>query len=369
MFGTRPEAVKMAPVVHTLRERANFDVRICLSGQHRDMVDHVMRVFDLTADHDADIMQEDQEPGDVVARAVTALGKIFEAEDPDLVLVQGDTTTAFSAALAAFYAHVPTGHIEAGLRTSDRWTPFPEEMNRRLISHIGALHFAPTDRAAKALAAEGIPDSTIFVTGNTVIDALKWLLARTPAPDVTEAVERLTDTSMRTILVTAHRRENLGAPLRAICDALVEIVERNPDVEIVYPVHLNPNVQQVAREVLGDVDRVTLTDPLPYEVFVRVMERSHLVLTDSGGLQEEGPALAKPVLVMREETERPEGVEAGTAKIVGLDRDTIVAETQRLLDDASAYDEMAKAVLPYGDGRAAHRICDAIEAVLAARSS
>lgn len=360
VFGTRPEAVKMARVVPALRSRG-LDVRVCLSGQHRDMVTDVIELFGLTADFDANLMEEDQEPGDLAARAMSALSKLFDVESPDLVLVQGDTTTAFTASLAAFYKRIPSAHIEAGLRTSTRWSPFPEEMTRRLIGQVAELHFAPTDRAATALASEGVAQDRILVTGNTVIDALQWLTAQAPSSEVLERVNGIAGEAGRLILVTAHRRENFGPPLRAICEAIADIVRHNPDVNLVYPVHLNPRVQEIAHEVLGDTDRVRLTDPLPYETFVWLMKRAYLIVTDSGGLQEEGPALGKPVLVVREETERPEGVAEGTARVVGIDKTNIVSEVQALLDDSQAYERMARSVMPYGDGRASERIASAIE--------
>lgn len=363
-FGTRPEAIKMAPV---LAELARFpgviESRVCVTAQHREMLDQVLDVFAITPDADLNVMTDDQAPWQVVACVLEGLSRVLAEEPPDLVLVHGDTTTTMAASLAAFYKRIPVGHVEAGLRTHDRYYPFPEEMNRVVADDLASLHFAPTARARENLLREGVSDETVFVTGNTVIDALLEV-ARRPVGEAHRPEESAPPAPLapgaRIVLVTAHRRENFGAPLRDICLALRDVADALPDVAVVYPVHMNPNVQRVAREVLGGHPRVRLLAPLSYEPFVRLMARAHVVVTDSGGIQEEAPSLGKPVLVLRNETERPEAVEAGTVRIVGTDRATVAREITTLMTDAAAYDAMAAAVNPYGDGRASQRIVAAI---------
>jgi UDP-N-acetylglucosamine 2-epimerase (non-hydrolysing) len=354
VFGTRPEAIKMAPVVEELRRHPQtIASRVCVTAQHREMLDQVLALFEITPDDDLNVMQQNQTLAAATASILTRLDEVIAREQPDWVLAQGDTTTAMVATLAAFYRGAKVGHIEAGLRTFDKHHPFPEEINRKIADAVCDLHFAPTETARANLLREGADDASILVTGNTVIDALVEVAAR--PYDWADGPLARVSRDRRIILVTAHRRENFGAPLREICAALKEIAAR-PDLQIVYPVHLNPNVQSVVREMLGAEERITLLDPLEYLPLVHLMKAATLVLTDSGGLQEEAPGLGKPVLVMRETTERPEGVEAGTVKLVGADRRRIVAETARLLDDADEYERMAKAVNPYGDGHASERI-------------
>jgi UDP-N-acetylglucosamine 2-epimerase len=359
VFGTRPEAIKMAPVIAELeRARGLVDSRVCVSAQHREMLDQVLTVFGIRPERDLDVMTNDQSPGDVTAAVVTGLESVLRELDPDLVLVHGDTTTTMSAALAAFYRKVPVGHVEAGLRTHDRYFPFPEEMNRVLTDALSTLHFAPTPTSRANLLREGVSPESITVTGNTVIDALMQV-ASTAGPPDTSLPE-----GKRLVLVTAHRRENFGRPLEGICRALRDVADEFPDVSILYPVHLNPNVQRTASAVLAGHDRIILTEPLPYLEFVRLLKASYMVVTDSGGLQEEAPSLGKPVLVLRTETERPEAVEAGTVRVVGTERAAVRKECVRLLSDDAAYREMAEAVNPYGDGRAAERIVGTILAEL-----
>lgn len=352
IFGTRPEAIKMAPVIRELQrfpERAR--VVTVVTAQHREMLDQVLAVFGITPDADLNIMAPDQTLTRITTRALDGLDSVIARERPDVILVQGDTTTVFAAALAAFYHQVAVGHVEAGLRTHDKYDPFPEEMMRRLTSQIADLHFAPTDLARRNLLASGTPENAIFVTGNTVIDALLSVASTLPDPP---------ETGRRTILMTAHRRENLGEPMRQVFLALADILDEFPDVDLVYPMHRNPKVRAVAREVLGGRDRVTLTEPPDYAPFVAMMKTAHLIITDSGGVQEEAPSLGKPVLVARRTTERPEGVDAGTVKLVGVKREDVRREAARLLSDPAAYDAMARARNPYGDGNAARRIREAL---------
>lgn len=352
VLGTRPEAIKLAPVIQAMRAQPDrFACRVCATAQHREMLDPVLRWFGIVPDYDLDLMEANQGLARYASRALDAVDGIVEAAGAELVIVQGDTTTALAAALAAFYRRIPVGHVEAGLRTGDLARPFPEEMNRRVTGILSTYHFAPTARAAKALRREGVAESRIFTTGNTVVDALLWTLARPVAFDLDIPLD-----GPRLLLVTAHRRESFGGPFEAICLALRDLAERNPDVRIVYPVHLNPRVREPVTRLLSAVPRISLLPPLAYEVFAHLLARAHLVLTDSGGIQEEAPSLGKPVLVMRETTERPEAVEAGAAMLVGTDRRRIVAETERLLGDAAAYRRMATVRNPYGDGRAAERI-------------
>jgi UDP-N-acetylglucosamine 2-epimerase (non-hydrolysing) len=357
-FGTRPEAVKMAPLVRALQADAErFRVTVVVTAQHREMVDQVIDVFGLTPEYDLDLMQPGQTLPDLTGRVLSAMTPVLQATRPDLVLVQGDTTTVLAASLAAFYEQIPVGHVEAGLRTTNLYEPFPEEMNRRLTTRLATLHFAATDWGRDNLAREGVTDG-VYVCGNTVIDALRGVAARDLElpPDVSEAQLD----GRRLVLVTAHRRENLGAPLADICAALRDIAAAHHDVLLVYAMHRNPKVRDTVRAVLGDVERVLLIEPPDYFHFVALLKRAHLVLTDSGGIQEEAPALGKPVLVLRRNTERPEGVDAGTARLVGTDRAAITAAAGELLSGEAAYDHMARAVNPYGDGRAALRITEAI---------
>lgn len=356
LFGTRPEAIKVAPLLRELRRRGDGVTPVTVvTAQHRQMLDQVLGVFGLEPDYDLNLMRDNQTLASLTSLVLERVTEVLAQERPDVVLVQGDTTTAMAAALAAFYQQIPVGHVEAGLRTGLRYRPFPEEINRRLVSELATYHFAPTTTAAQALRAEGIPASDVYVTGNTVIDALRQMAdyphagPLPPLPD-----------GHRLILLTAHRRENFGHPLEDICAAVLDVVGRYPDVEIAYPVHLNPRVQSVVQERLQGQPRIHLLPPLDYLDFLQVMKQAYLVLTDSGGIQEEAPALGKPVLVLRTETERPEAVAAGTVKLVGTDVGRIIAETRVLLDDAGAYQRMAQAVSPYGDGHAAERIVDVI---------
>jgi UDP-N-acetylglucosamine 2-epimerase (non-hydrolysing) len=354
-FGTRPEAIKLAPVIQELaRHPKEFEPVVLVTAQHRHMLDQVLRVFELRPDYDLNVMRPGQSLADVTTGVLRGVERVLRRVRPQVVIVQGDTTSAFSAALAAFYQQVPVGHVEAGLRTNDKYSPYPEEMNRRLVSSLADLHFAPTRGAKENLLREGVPRSRVRVPGNTVVDALKATLkskSKWHLPVLDAIVPQ-----RRVILVTAHRRESFGRGVGGICRALRMIVERNPDVEVIYPVHLNPNVRKPVRVLLGSTPRVHLIEPLEYVPFVRLMERSYLILTDSGGIQEEAPAMGKPVLVMRDVTERPEAVEAGTAKLVGTDPDVIVLATERLLRSTAAYREMARARNPFGDGRASIRI-------------
>jgi UDP-N-acetylglucosamine 2-epimerase (non-hydrolysing) len=360
VFGTRPEAIKMAPVVHRLEARPDrFESVVCVSAQHRDMLDQVLDVFALTADHDLEIMTPGQSPAGVVARVLDRLPPLLREIRPDVLLVQGDTMTTFAASFAAYLERIPSGHIEAGLRTGNRYHPFPEEMNRVLTTRLADLHFAPTTTARERLLAEGVPADTVLLTGNTVIDAL-LATVRADYQFKTPALAAL-DPRLRLVLVTTHRRESFGDPLRAICTAIADLVARFPDIEVVVPVHPNPHVKGTVEAVLCDTPRVRLIQPVDYVEFVHLMARSHLILTDSGGVQEEAPSLGKPVLVLRDTTERPEGVEAGTAIVVGTDRERIVTTAGNLLDSSEAYERMATAVSPYGDGRASERIVAALE--------
>ncbi|CAK0769798.1 UDP-N-acetylglucosamine 2-epimerase [Gammaproteobacteria bacterium] len=356
IFGTRPEAIKMAPILQALKCHSNLIVsKVCVTAQHRQMLDQVLNLFKIRPDYDLDVMHANQTLTQVAATVMARLEPIFNQEKPDWVLVQGDTTTVAAAAWAAFYAHIKVGHVEAGLRTHDKYQPFPEEVNRQIASIVSTLHFAPTERSRENLLREGIPDSAIFVTGNPVIDALQQIAALPTSP----MTELLRD--QRMILVTMHRRENFGEPIEQICQALRDIaLFYAGKVQIVYPVHLNPNVQVPVQRWLKDVPGVTLLPPLEYLPLVQLMKQADLVVTDSGGIQEEAPSLGKPVLVLRSVTERPEAVDAGTVRLVGADRTKIVEWTRRLLDDPAEYQRMARAINPYGDGHAAERIVQAI---------
>ena len=358
IFGTRPEAIKMAPLVQELASRPEFESLICLTGQHRQMLDSVMDIFHLKAEYDLNIMEQRQTLSTITTKTLLGMEKVFEEARPDLVLVHGDTSTTFAGALAAFYHKVPVGHVEAGLRTYDPYSPYPEEMNRVLVGDIAALHFSPTRTNAENLSREAVRGE-VFITGNTVIDAMKT----TVQPDFRfqePVLNELDFTNKKVITMTCHRRENYGQPMEDIMDAVRQIVLDNPDVELVYPVHLSPVVQECARRKLGDLERVHLIAPVDVEQMHNLMARSYMIMTDSGGLQEEAPAMGKPVLVLRKETERPEAIAAGTVKLAGVERERIVELAQELLIDPDAYEAMAKAVNPYGDGNACKRIADAI---------
>lgn len=364
VFGTRPEAIKMAPVVLELQKHADrIQTIVAVTAQHRQMLDQVLDLFRITPDYDLDIMSQGQTLYDITTKSLMGLKDVLAKEKPDLVLVHGDTTTTFAGALASYYQQVPVGHVEAGLRTGDIYSPFPEEMNRKLTGAIAAIHFAPTATAKANLLKENVNPSHIYVTGNTVIDALMMTVAGDY--DFGDDLKDVDFHNHRVILLTTHRRENLGEPMRHIYKALRRIIEEIPDTEIVFPVHRNPLVRKVVEEELAGVDRIHLIDPMEYEPFANLMSLSSLVLTDSGGIQEEAPSLGKPVLVLRNTTERPEAVEAGTVRLIGTDKDVVYAETKRLLTDQAAYDAMSNAVNPYGDGKASQRIVQAILHVFA----
>lgn len=360
VFGTRPEAIKMAPLVLKLNEEPEISSVLCVTAQHREMLDQVLNLFNLKPDYDLDIMQPDQTVNMITANVINGLETVLAAEKPDIVLVHGDTTTTFATALAAFYAQVPVGHVEAGLRTYDKYSPFPEEMNRILTGHIADLHFAPTERNRQNLIAEGIDEKRIYVTGNTVIDALLQV-ARKPYEFEDEVLSRIDFEEKRVITVTCHRRENLGDNMQNIFWAIRDIAEEFDDVEIVYPVHLNPRVRATAGQILKDIDGIHLIEPLEYQPFVNLMARSHMIITDSGGLQEEAPSLGKPVLVVRRETERPEAIMAGTVKLAGVERETIYTMAKKILSSEEEYNKMAHAVNPYGDGEACRKIVKIIK--------
>ncbi|MGC1269279.1 MAG: UDP-N-acetylglucosamine 2-epimerase (non-hydrolyzing) [Croceibacterium sp.] len=364
VFGTRPEAIKMFPLVHALDADPRFDSRVCVSGQHRGMLDQVLQVSGVVPHHDLDLMQPDQTLDSLTARLLTGLGAVMDAEQPDWVVVQGDTATAMAGAMAAYYRKIPVAHVEAGLRSGNIHHPWPEEVNRKIIGTIAALHLAPTETAAAALLRENVDPATVHVTGNTVIDALHWITARIrDNPQLAGGLAELEArfAGRRIVGVTSHRRENFGDGMQGIADAVRRLAAR-PDVAIIFPVHLNPNVRAVMNAQLGGLDNVALIEPLDYPHFARLIDIAELMLTDSGGVQEEAPALGKPVLVMRETTERPEGVEAGTARLVGTDADRIVAEAEALLDDPAAYAAMARAHNPFGDGHSCARIVDLLAA-------
>lgn len=354
IFGTRPEAIKMAPVVRELRKYPEIEARVCVTGQHREMLDQVLQLFEIMPDYDLNVMQPNQQLAATTARVLDQIDPVLVAERPDWVLVQGDTTTAMGAALAAFYRRIAVGHVEAGLRTHDKYQPFPEEINRRIADAVAEAFFAPTAVSRQNLLSENLPGGKILVTGNTVIDALLQVVQK---PFVwEESVLRAIPALAPVILVTAHRRENFGEGIENICHALAEIAARHPELYLVYPVHLNPNIQTPVARILGSRPNILLTAPMDYLSLAHLMKRARIVITDSGGLQEEAPSLGKPVLVLRDVTERPEAVQAGTVKLVGTDRARIVAETERLLNDTAEYEQMARAVNPYGDGHASERI-------------
>ncbi|MDO4552611.1 MAG: UDP-N-acetylglucosamine 2-epimerase (non-hydrolyzing) [Bacillota bacterium] len=362
VFGTRPEAIKMAPLVEALQKDKELESVLCVTAQHREMLDQVLALFALTPDYDLNIMKQDQSVNQITSAVLNGMEAVLEREKPDLVLVHGDTTTTFASALAAFYKKIPVGHVEAGLRTYDKYSPYPEEMNRVLTGHIAELHFAPTERNRQNLLAEGVREENIFITGNTVIDAL-LKVKDIPYEFEDETLKSLDFQGKRVITVTCHRRENLGENMAQIFGAIRDAAQAFPDVEVVYPVHLNPRVRQAAREVLGGVERVHLIAPLQYQPFVNLMARSFLIVTDSGGMQEEAPSLGKPVLVVRKETERPEALEAGTVKLAGVSRETIFSMVKELLTEKEKYRRMAGAKNPYGDGRACDRIVRIIKNV------
>lgn len=357
VFGTRPEAIKMCPLALELARRPEFESRVCVTAQHREMLDSVLRVFGLKPDYDLDIMEKTQTVSSVTRKVLDKFGETLEAAEPDLTLVHGDTTTAFSAALAAFYAKIPVGHVEAGLRTYDRWSPYPEEMNRCLIGRLAEYHFAPTSRNRANLEREAA-QGRVFVTGNTVIDAMKYTVSG--APFDRAALNQIDFAGRRVVAMTCHRRENYGAPMEHIFSAVADLARAFPEIQIVYPVHPSPTVRNAARSRLEGIENVLLLDPLDAVDMHKLMARSYLVMTDSGGMQEEAPALGKPVLVLRRETERPEAVEAGTVALAGTARDDIFRMASELLTDREKYDAMAHAVNPYGDGKACARIADAI---------
>jgi UDP-N-acetylglucosamine 2-epimerase (non-hydrolysing) len=362
VFGTRPEVIKLAPVIRELRKYPDRVMcKVCVTAQHRQMLDQMLQVFQIQPDYDLNIMQDNQSPSYVAARVLMELEGVIQREKPDWVLIQGDTTTVAAAALAAYYAGVKVAHVEAGLRTGDKWRPFPEEINRRVVGAIADLHFAPTALARANLLREGVAPEAVVVTGNPVIDALRWIAAQPPSPAAVELLARAgVPGGRRLVLVTAHRRESFGAGILALCQALAELAERFPELTILYPVHPNPNVHRPVYQILGRIPNIMLTEPLDYATLVHIMAQAVLVLTDSGGIQEEAPSLGKPVLVLREVTERPEAIQAGTARLVGTDPQRIVSETVRLLTDPAEYNRMARAVNPYGDGRAAERIVSAL---------
>lgn len=358
VFGTRPEAIKMAPVVKELARRPDeFEVKVCVTGQHREMLDQMLEVFDIHPDHDLNIMQPGQDLYDISSRILLGMRDVLTSVKPNLVLVHGDTSTSSFAALAAFYQHIPVGHVEAGLRTRNIYSPWPEEMNRQLNGRLCTWHFAPTETARQNLLQEHVDDTHIVVTGNTVIDALHWVVASGKAR--TPQFGR--DERRRMVLITGHRRENFGDGMNHICQAINALAGKFEDVDFVYPIHLNPNIRRAVRSIIDDSrHNVYLLEPLSYLEFVAMMQQSTLILTDSGGIQEEAPAFGKPVLVMRDTTERPEAIEAGTARLVGTDRSTIEQHVARLLTDSKEYDAMSHAANPFGDGHAAQRIADFI---------
>lgn len=366
VFGTRPEAIKMAPLVKALADDSFFESKVCVTAQHREMLDQVLDLFEITPDFDLDLMKSGQDLYDITSGVLLGLRAVLKDFQPDIVLVHGDTATTFAATLAAFYQQIPVGHVEAGLRTDNLYSPWPEEANRVLTGRLAAVHFAPTQRNQKALLHEHIPAERISVTGNTVIDALQWVVQKIDqSPELKQRIDSALQNAgldsdvlrQRYVLVTGHRRENFGEGFESICKALGELARANPAIHFIYPVHLNPNVQEPVKRLLGGSSNVHLIEPLGYEPFVYLMQNAYLVLTDSGGVQEEAPGLGKPVLVMRDTTERPEAIEAGTVKLVGTDAGLIVQEVQRLLDDAALYEQMSLAHNPYGDGQACSRIC------------
>ena len=361
VFGTRPEAIKMAPLVKKLNEDPQIDSVLCVTAQHREMLDQVLSLFELTPDYDLNIMKPNQTISMITANVLTGMEPILQQEKPDIVLVHGDTSTTFVTALAAFYQQIPVGHVEAGLRTYDRYSPFPEEINRVLTGHMAALHFAPTEKNRQNLLREAICEEDIVIAGNTVIDALLEV-AEKPYEFSEEILKDIDFQKKRVITVTCHRRENLGEHMVQIFGAIADLAREFSDVEVIYPVHMNPKVRDTAAQVLGGLSNVHLIEPLQYQPFVNLMARSYLIITDSGGMQEEAPSLGKPVLVVRKETERPEALEAGTVKLAGVEKHTIYQMAKELLTDETAYKAMAHAENPYGDGHACERIIEALKA-------
>jgi UDP-N-acetylglucosamine 2-epimerase (non-hydrolysing) len=369
VFGTRPEAIKMAPLVLEFQNYSQeIEAKVCVTAQHREMLDQVLEIFDITPEYDLNIMKPGQDLYDVTSNILLGMKEILNTYKPDIVLVHGDTTTTIATALSAFYQKIPVGHVEAGLRTGDIYSPWPEEANRKLTGQITSYHFAPTQTSKENLLKEGTAESKVFVTGNTVIDALLWVLDKIEnrqslKRELTDKIKSkfpAFDNGQRVVLITGHRRENFGQGFLDICSGIKTLAKMHPDVNFVYPVHLNPNVQKPVMELLSDIENVYLVDPLDYEPFVYLMSKSHLILTDSGGIQEEAPSLGKPVLVMRDTTERPEAVEAGTVKLVGTNTQNIIDEVSDLLTDEKAYERMSKAHNPYGDGQACERIIKTI---------
>lgn len=355
IFGTRPEAIKMAPLVKELKSRKEIECIVCVTAQHRQMLDQVLKTFEIVPDYDLDIMKQGQTLSDITARVLKGLEEVIQEVKPNIILVHGDTTTTFAGALAAYYNQVDIGHVEAGLRTWNKYSPYPEEMNRQMVGVLADMHFAPTENSKASLLKEGKKEETIFVTGNTAIDALATTVHKNYTHPILDWAK-----GSRMILITAHRRENLGEPMRGMFQAIRRIVEEYPDVKAVYPVHLNPKVREVANEVLGDNEKIKLIDPLEVIDFHNFIANSYLILTDSGGIQEEAPSLGKPVLVLRDTTERPEGIKAGTLKLVGTTEKVIYEETKQLLTNIDAYNQMSEASNPYGDGHASERIVKAI---------
>lgn len=356
IFGTRPEAIKMAPLVKELEKRKNIESIVCVTAQHREMLDQVLETFDIKPDYDLNIMKQGQTLGDVTTRALSGLEEVIKEARPDIVLVHGDTTTTFAGALAAFYNQVSIGHVEAGLRTDNKYSPYPEEMNRQMVDRLSDMYFAPTEISKNNLLKENIDESKIYITGNTAIDAMSTTVDKNYTHKELEWIKP----GERMILLTAHRRENLGEPMRHIFRAIKRIVDEFDDVKVIYPIHMNPKVREVANEVFDGDDKVKLIEPLEVFDFHNFQNKSYIILTDSGGIQEEAPSLGKPVLVLRDTTERPEGISAGTLKLVGTDEGIIYEETKRLLTDSKEYERMSKASNPYGDGHASERIVDAI---------
>ncbi|MGY4706888.1 non-hydrolyzing UDP-N-acetylglucosamine 2-epimerase [Candidatus Bipolaricaulota sp. J31] len=375
VFGTRPEAIKMAPVIKELEKHPDrFEVRVCVTAQHREMLDQMLGLFGIDPDIDLNLMRPDQTLPELTSKVLLTMTEVLQEEKPDWVLIQGDTTTVMTTAIAAFYLRIPVGHIEAGLRTHDRYSPFPEEINRRIVSVLATYHFAPTKRAQERLLAEGVDPKNVFLTGNTIVDAIQWIL-KSPVSEEAKrvfselglsdpAAAKAEDLPFKVVLVTAHRRESFGPPFESLCRGLRAIAERNGDVLLLYPVHLNPNVRRPVMEILSGHPRIKLLEPLPYEPFVRLMNLSYLILTDSGGIQEEASVLGKPVLVLREVTERPELIEAGIGKIVGTDADRIVEEAESILRDPDVHRAMARKAELFGDGRAAERIVQILSGTL-----
>ncbi|WP_069650600.1 non-hydrolyzing UDP-N-acetylglucosamine 2-epimerase [Caloranaerobacter ferrireducens] len=359
IFGTRPEAIKMAPIIKKLDENQYIEHKVCVTAQHREMLDQVLRIFNIIPDYDLNIFEPGQSLTQITTRAMEGLEKVIKDFGPDLILVQGDTTTVFAGALTAFYHKVKIGHVEAGLRSGNLYSPYPEEANRKLTGIITDFHFAPTERNKQNLLREGYDEEKIYVTGNTVIDALLYVVSENYKFN-NELLDNLDYKNKKVILLTSHRRENLGKPMENIFSAVRDVVLKNENVEVVFPIHLNPKVREIAHRILDGLDRVHIIEPLEYLPFANLIARSYLVVTDSGGIQEEAPSLGKPVLVVRKETERPEGIEAGTAKLAGIDREAVFREIDILVNDEQEYKKMANAVNPYGDGKASDRIVDII---------